>query len=161
MNKCTTANRSSTFFFYVVDGNDVRTYFLSSRLLSTCEQWYWKSYTDIIFKRAVNLTYVLNAFVLSKRYVLNFIRSVKRNPCPCSYSQALSDFRFYKLNSENRLERSNSIACFVPLNLFLPQSSDTSAYQQVNIIHRAPICQSIPSLDMLLQYGRRIIGNIG
>ncbi|CAF1457750.1 unnamed protein product, partial [Adineta ricciae] len=121
-NENDTTHKSSVSFTsqildFIKDGNDIRTYFLSSRLLSTCEQWYWKSYTDIIFQRAVNLT------------------SVKRNPCPCSYSQASSDFRFYKLNSENRLERSNNIACFVPLNLFLPQSSGTPAYQQTCCYH--------------------------
>jgi hypothetical protein len=42
---------------FMLEGNMTRTYFLSSRLLSTCEQWYWTTYTDILFKRSVNLTY--------------------------------------------------------------------------------------------------------
>lgn len=60
------------------------------------------------------------------------IRTVKRNPCPCSYKQAQSDFRFYRLNSENRYEQSNSISCFFPSNAFVPRKSNAKPYQQVN-----------------------------
>ncbi|CAF1151520.1 unnamed protein product [Rotaria sp. Silwood1] len=57
-------------------------------------------------------------------------RTVKRNPCPCSFYQASSDFRFYKLNSENRLEKTYNISCFVPLSGFAQRTSDAISYQQ-------------------------------
>lgn len=60
-------------------------------------------------------------------------RTVKRNPCPCSYNQALNDFRFHKMNSENRLERASNVACFVPLGAFAQRTSDATIYQQVSI----------------------------
>ncbi|CAF3469005.1 unnamed protein product [Rotaria sp. Silwood1] len=56
--------------------------------------------------------------------------TVKRNPCPCSFYQASSDFRFYKLNSENRLEKTYNISCFVPLSGFAQRTSDAISYQQ-------------------------------
>ncbi len=67
---------------------------------------------------------------------LSVIRTVKRNPCPCSYAQASSDFRFYRMNSENRLEKSYNISCFVPLSAFAQQTSNAPIYQQVCIVAR-------------------------
>ncbi|CAF1546912.1 unnamed protein product, partial [Adineta steineri] len=112
-----TAHLSSVSFTnqitdFINEMNKTRTYFLSSRILSTCEQWYWATYTDILFQRSVNFT------------------TVKRNPCPCSYSQASSDFRFTRMDSENRLELSNNVACFVPLTSFTQRASDATSYQQ-------------------------------
>jgi len=65
--------------------------------------------------------------------IVSVIRTVKRNPCPCSYSQASSDFRFRNMNSENRFEKSNNISCFVPSAAFVQQTSSAPSYQQVNI----------------------------
>lgn len=60
-------------------------------------------------------------------------RLVERNPCPCSYAQADSDFRFYKLNSENRLERAYNISCFAPLSAIIRDASGSAVYQQVTL----------------------------
>ena len=66
--------------------------------------------------------------------MLRFFRMVERNPCPCSYAQANSDFRFYQTNSENRLERAYNISCFVPLSAMIRDASAISdAYQQVKM----------------------------
>ncbi|CAF1385731.1 unnamed protein product, partial [Rotaria magnacalcarata] len=112
-----TSHKSSVSFTnkitdFISSTGMIRNYFLSSKLLSNCETWYWKQYTDILFKRSDNLT------------------TVKRNPCPCSYQQALSDFRFYQLNSENRYEKSNRISCFFPSSVFVQQASSAKSYQQ-------------------------------
>jgi hypothetical protein len=44
-------------YYFILGINKAQTYFLSSKPLSTCETWYWQSYTDILFQRSVNLTY--------------------------------------------------------------------------------------------------------
>ena len=113
--------------------NKSQSYFLSSKLMSTCEQWYWRKYTDILYTRRANLTYERSTYL---RFYFIFpctIRTVKRNPCPCSYDQAESDFRFYRMNSENRLERASNIVCFVPLGAFAQRTSGATIYQQVSM----------------------------
>ena len=70
----------------------------------------------------ISINFVNSSFVL---------RTVRRNPCPCSYNQATSDFRFYKMNSENRFEKNYNISCFVPSNAFAQIALDTTSYQQV------------------------------
>ncbi|CAF3337216.1 unnamed protein product [Rotaria socialis] len=112
-----TSHKSSVSFTnkitdFISSTRMLRNYFLSSKILSTCEIWYWQQHTDILFKRSDNLT------------------AVKRNPCPCSYQQALSDFRFYQLNNENRYEQSNRISCFFPASSFVQQASSAKSYQQ-------------------------------
>ncbi|CAF0783623.1 unnamed protein product [Rotaria sordida] len=57
-------------------------------------------------------------------------RTVKRNPCPCSYRQASLDFRFSESRSENRLERAYNISCFVPSSGFAQRTSSARSYQQ-------------------------------
>jgi hypothetical protein len=37
------------------------------------------------------------------------------------------------MNSQSRYEMSNNIVCFAPLSSFTQQTSDATAYQQVNV----------------------------
>jgi len=55
------------------------------------------------------------------------------------------------MNSENRLEKSNRVACFVPLGAFQPQTSEIEIYQQVSIyISMKMKLRKSFSIDLLL-----------
>lgn len=54
-----------------------QTYFLSAKVLSPCEHWYWKTYTDILYEIQPDLAY--DSFDINKKkltsYVIYLVRS--------------------------------------------------------------------------------------
>jgi len=51
-------------------------------------------------------------------YIEFKFRKNPRFPCPCTFRQANSDMRFFRLWSETFYESQNSVVCFAPVAIF-------------------------------------------